>query len=165
MSVLTDYLPDEQTLLMEGPRLGAIVVSAASLGRKSETSEEGFAAALYVLESQGDYLDNTLISSIQYTLEQRASTGGTFADYTKLATAPDAMETSLAKLRQLVELLARKSNPEEAAGYKQWVMAAAVRTSEAGEEDEGFLGFGGVDVNDAEREALAQVAAALGIAE
>jgi len=165
MSVLSDYTPDEQFLLMEGPRLGAVVVAAASLGRKSETANEGFAAADYVLSSRGDFLENTLIGSIQFALEQRAETDAKFADFTELASAPDATDKSLARLRQLADLLARKSEPEEAAGYKQWVMNAAVRTSEAGKEGGGFLGRGAVAVNDAERQALTQVAAALGLAE
>ncbi len=69
MSVLNDYTADEQLLLMEGPRLGAVVVAAASLGRKSETASEGFAAAEYVLDSRGEYLDNRLINSIQFELQ------------------------------------------------------------------------------------------------
>ena len=44
MSLLTDYTAEEQLLLMEGPRLGAVVVSAASPGRSAETASEGFAA-------------------------------------------------------------------------------------------------------------------------
>ena len=58
MTVLNEFAADEQLLLMEGPRLGAVVVSAASLGQKRETASEGFAAADYILNSRGDYLDN-----------------------------------------------------------------------------------------------------------
>lgn len=164
MSVLSDYAPEEQSLLMEGPRLGAVVVAASSLGKERETASEGFAAAEYVLSSRGNYLDNTLIASIQYELEQLAASEQQFANFTDLASVPGAKDSSLAKLRQLADLLAAKSNPTEAAGYKDWIMNTAVRTSEAGEEGGGFLGWGAVPVNDAEKEALSQVAAALGIA-
>lgn len=164
MSVLNDYTPEEQQLLAEGPRLAAIAVSAASLGRKTETAAEGFAVANYVLGSRADYVGNTLVSSILVALEQRAQAGGKFADYSALATAPDAEATSLARLRELADLLARDPDPEEAASYKQWIMNAAVQTSEAGLEGGGFFGRGAVRVNDAERAALAKVADALGIA-
>ena len=164
MSVLNDYTADEQLLLMEGPRLGAVVVAAASLGRKSETASEGFAAAEYVMDSRGNYLDNRLINSIQFELQQRAASGAKFADFVELAGAPGALDSALARLRQLADLLARNADPEEAAGYKQWVINAAVRTSEAGKEGGGFLSRGSVLVNDAEKQALAQVTAALGMA-
>jgi hypothetical protein len=164
MTVLSDYTAEEQRLLMEGPRLGAVAVAAASLGKERETASEGFAAAEYVLSSKGDYLDNTLIGSIQYELQQRSANEEHFANFVDLASVPGAKEDALAKLRQLSDLLAAKSNPAEAAGYKDWIMNTAVRTSEAGEEGGGFLGWGAVPVNDAEKEALSQVAAALGIA-
>jgi hypothetical protein len=162
MSVLSEYSPEEQMLLMEGPRLGAIVVSAASLGRKAETASEGFATAKYVLESRGDYIGNALVSSIQYELEKRAHSDAKFADYVELASAPGAKEAALARLRLLADLLASKVDPDDAAGYKQWVVRSAVLASEAGQEGGGFLGRGAVQVNDAEREALAEVSAALG---
>ncbi len=163
MFVVTDYTPEEQLLLMEGPRLGAIVVSAASLGRKAETASEGYAAAKYVLESRGDYVGNALVSSIQYALEQRAHSEAKFADYVALASAPGAKDAALARLHLLAELLASKVDPDDATGYKQWVVRAAVLASEAGQEGGGFLARGAVQVNDAERAALAEVAAALGV--
>lgn len=162
MSILSAYSPEEQMLLMEGPRLGAIVVSAASLGRKAETASEGYAAAKYVFESRGDYVGNALVSSIQYELEKRAHSDEKFADYVELASAPGAKDAELARLRLLADLLASKVDPDDAAGYKQWVVHAAVLASEAGKEGGGFLGRGAVQVNDAERAALAEVSAALG---
>jgi hypothetical protein len=163
MSVLSDYTAEEQKLLMEGPRLGAVVVSAASLGKERDTASEGFAAAEYVLNSKGDYLDNTLIGSIQYELQQRSAHEERFASFADLASAPGAKEDALAKLGQLSVLLAAKSNPAEAAGYKDWVMNTAARTAQAGEEGGGFLGWGAVLVNDAEKAAIAEVATALGV--
>jgi hypothetical protein len=163
MSLLADYTIDEQRLLMEGPRLAAVVISAASPGRSAETASEGFAAVKYAMSSQGEFLGNTLINSILFELDQLAKSDRKFADYNKLATAPDAKAHSLARLGQLADLLDLKSDPVEAAGYKQWVMGAASVASEAGKEGGNFFGRGAVLVNDAERAALAEVAAALRI--
>ena len=163
MSLLADYTTDEQMLLMEGPRLAAVVISAASPGRSAETVSEGFAAVKYAMSSQGEFLDNTLINSILFGLDQLAKTDHKFADYNKLATAPDAKAHSLARLGQLAHLLDLKSDPAEAAGYKQWVMNAATLASEAGKEGGNFLGWGAVAVNDAETAALAEIAATLRI--
>lgn len=164
MSVLNEFAADEQLLLMEGPRLGAVAVAAASLGRKRETASEGFAAAEYILKSRGDYLDNALVSSILFEIEKRSASGAKFADFSELARAPGAKDAALVRLQQLAELLDNKVDPAEAAGYKQWVINAAVRTSEAGIEDAGFFSRGSIVVNEAETEALAQVSAALGMA-
>jgi hypothetical protein len=161
MSVLTDYTADESRLLMEGTRLGAVVVSAASPGRAAETASEGFAAIQYAMSRSGEFLDNTLIGSIQFELDQLLKSDWKFADYSKLATAPGAKDQALARLGELADLLDRKSTPAEAAGYKTWVMNAAILASEAGQEGGNFLGWGSVTVNDAEKAALAQVAAAL----
>ena len=161
MSVLTDYTAEEGRLLIEGPRLGAVVVSAASPGRAAETASEGFAAIQYAMGRSGEFLDNTLIGSIQFELDQLIRSDRKFADYTKLATAPGAKDQALARLGELADLLDRKSTPAEAAGYKTWVMNAATLASEAGREGGNFLGWGSVIVNDAEKAALAQVAAAL----
>ena len=163
MSLITDYGSEEQLLLMQGPRLGAIVVSAASPGRASETAAEGFAAIKYAMTSEGEFLGNALINSILYQLDQMSKAEFKFADYNKLATAPDAKPDALAKLAQIADLLDARSDAAEAAGYKQWIMNAATAASEGGKEGGNFLGWGAVDVNDAERAALAEIAHALRI--
>jgi hypothetical protein len=161
MSVLTDYTSEEQPLLMQGPRLGAIVVSAASPGRSADTVSEGVAAIQYAMSSRGEFLDNTLIGSILYELDQLAKSDQRFAPYGKLAAAPDAEAQALAQLGRIADLLDRKSNPTEATGYKQWVLNAAMAASQAAKEGGGFLGRGAVTVNDAEKAALAEIAQAL----
>ena len=163
MSLLADYNNEEQILLAQGPRLGAIVISAASPGRSAETAAEGFAAVSYAMSSQGEFLGNTLIASILYYLEQLAKSEYRFKDYSKLAEAPDAEATALVQLGQIADLLDTKSNPEEAAGYKQWVLKAATAAMEAGKEGGNFFGRGAVAVNDAERTALAEIAKTLRI--
>jgi hypothetical protein len=163
MSLLSDYPADEQRLLMEGPRLGAVVVSAASPGRATETVAEGVAAIQYAMIRSEAFLGNTLISSIQYGVEQLAHTDHKFADYAKLATATGAKEQALARLGQIADALDARSDPAEATGYKQWVMNAATLASEAGKEGGNFFGRGAVLVNDAERAALAEIATTLRI--
>ena len=115
------------------------------------------------MSSQGEFLDNTLINSILFGLDQLAKTDHKFSDYNKLATAPDAKPHSLARLGQLADLLDLKSDPAETAGYKRWLMGAATVATEAGKEGGNFFGRGAVLVNDAERAALTEIAAALRI--
>jgi hypothetical protein len=164
MSVLSDYTPDEQRLLMSSLEAAGIAVSAASLGRKRETASEAFAAASYILDSRQEYIGNTLVSSIQLSLEQRSKADEKFPSFIDLAAVPGAEAKALDTLRQVVTLLGEKTTPEEATGFKQWLMNIAVKTSEAGKEGGNFWGRGAVLVNDAERAALDQIAEILGVA-
>ena len=163
MSVFADYSPEEQQVLLRSLQAAAVAISAASLGRKAETASEGFAAASFITERTAAQLDNTLIGSVQFALDERARSGQPFPDYVKVATAPDAGPQALETLHQVAALLATKSTPAEADGYKEWLMEIAARTTEGGKEGGNFFGRGAVLVNDAERAALAAVAEALGV--
>ena len=163
MSVYADYSAEEQQLLLRSLQAAAVAISAASLGRKPEIVSEGFAAASFIMERSADRLDNTLIGSVQFALNERVLSNQPFPDYVKTVMAPDAGPQALATLRQVTALLAEKSTPAEADGFKQWLMTIAALTTEAGKEGGNFLGWGAVLVNDAEKAALAEVATALGV--
>ena len=163
MTVLADYTDEEQELLRSAVRSAAVAVSAASLGRKEETVSEGFAAADLVLKSQPDYVGNTLVTSIVVWLQQQLETDHVFADYLEVASAPGAYDEAIIVLGRAATLVDAKATPEEAAGYKRWLLRIAQTVAEAGKEDQGFLGRGGVKVNDQERSALGSIAATLGL--
>ncbi len=163
MTVLADYTDEEQQLLRAAIASAAIAVSAASPGRKEETVSEGYAAADLILKSQPEYVGNTLVTSIIVQLQADLASGYLFPNYLEMATAPGALQESEARLGQVAQLVDAKAEPDEAAGYKGWLLGIAVAVARAGKEDQGFLGHGGVLVNDAERAALASIAQTLGL--
>ena len=163
MTVLADYTDEEQELLRSAIRSAAVAVSAASPGRKEETVSEGYAAAELVLKSQPDYVGNTLVTSILVWLQAQLETDHVFADYLAVSSEPGALDESMIVLGRAVRLLDEKATPEEAAGSKKWLLDIAVTVAQAGKEDQGFLGRGGVQVNDAERSALGSIATTLGL--
>ena len=163
MTVYADYTADEQRLLTSSLEAAAVMVSAASLGRPEETVSEGFAAASLVLGSRETYVSNTLVGSVILALEEAAKEEGHFPDYVKEAEADGATERSRQTLADVVVLLDAKATAVEAAGYKRWLYQIATAVAEAGKEDQGFLGMGGVQVNDAERAVLDDIAGVLGI--
>lgn len=163
MSVLADYTAEEQSLLLRSLQAAAIAISAASLGRKTETISEGFTAASYIMEEREPYLANPLIGSIQYEIERRAEAGSSFPDYVELATAPGAQQAAFDTLAAAAALLDAKTTPEEAGGFKQWLLNIAAKTTQGGKEGGNFLGWGAVAVNDEERAALQKVATILGV--
>lgn len=163
MTVYSDYTADEQQLLRASLEAAAVAVSAASPGRKEETVSEGVAAATLVLKSGPAYVRNTLVTSVIVALEASVKAEEHFPDYGKIASAPDAGQRSMDTLRAVTGLLDAKATPDEATGYKGWLLRIAQVAAEAGKEDQGFLGMGGVKVNDAERAVLQEIAEVLGI--
>ncbi|MBK8797914.1 MAG: hypothetical protein IPM07_16915 [Anaerolineales bacterium] len=163
MSALADYTSEEQQLLLRSLQATAVLVSAASMGRKTETFSEGFAAANLIMARTEATAGNALITSVQFALEQRAEHGQPFPDYEKVASATGAAEDALATLRAVIALLAVKATPEEALGYRQWLMSIAQATAAAGKEGGNFLGWGAVQINDAEQAALQQLAQVLDV--
>jgi hypothetical protein len=164
MTVFQDLAAEEQATLMAALFAGPVVVSAASPGRKEETASEGFEAAAYVLDSRDRLVGNVLVSSIIVALEQRVRAEQPFPDYLKAVAAPEAAATALDMLRSAAAIVDARATPDDAAGAKRWLLEIAEVAAGAGKEDQGFLGRGGVLVNDRERAALAKVAEALGIA-
>ena len=161
MTVYGDLSTDEQRLLLEALRAASVVISVASPGRREETASE---AAAFILDSRAAQVANPLVSSIILALDQAAKTEGHFPDHHEIVAAPDARARSLQTLHDAAALVDARATPDEAAGYKRWLLDIASVTAGAGKEDQGFLGRGGVYVNDTEQAALGDVAAALGLA-
>jgi hypothetical protein len=59
-----------------------------------------------------------------------------------------------------VSALLDAKGPGDAAAFKSWLQSIAQHTAEAAKEG-GFLGFGGVQVSEAETATLAEIRAAL----
>jgi hypothetical protein len=76
------------------------------------------------------------------------------------AEAADVVPRALQTLRQASAILDAKA-PADAPAFKAWLNAIAANVAEASKEG-GFLGFGGVQVSEAEKATLAEIAAALG---
>jgi hypothetical protein len=157
VSVFADYDPEEQRVLVRAIRAAAVLVSTASPGSGADTVSEGFAAAEHVLDSLEANIGNTLVSSVIMAIRGRLAAEQPFPDYAELATAPDSVDEARAALVAVATLLDTRTTPEEAAGYKDWLIGVARATALGAREDTGFLGRGGVQVNDAERAAVEEV--------
>jgi hypothetical protein len=162
VSVYADYDPDQQQVLVRAISAAAVLVSTASPGPRADTASEGFAAAEYVLDSLEANIGNTLVSSVIMAIRARLAAEQPFPDYTVVATAADAADQARAALVAVAALLDTRATPEEAVGYKDWLVDVARASAQGALEDKGFLGRGGVQVNDSERAALVEVAELLG---
>ncbi len=163
VTIYSDYTAEQQQVLRASLEAAAVAVSAASPGRSEETVSEGFAAAEYILGSQAAHVDSPLITSMLVELEARVKSESAFPDYVAEASKPGARTWALETLRTVVTLLDTTATPDEAAHYKGWLLQIATVTASAGKEDQGFMGRGGVMINDTERAELREIAAILGI--
>ena len=163
MSLFTDYTPDEQQLLLRSLQAAAVAIAAASLGRKTETVSEGVAAASLIMERTATTVSNSLITAVQFELDQRIARGEAFPQFEQVASAPGAAEAALAALRDVAALLAEKAAPDVAQGFKQWLLEIAQRTAAAGKEGGNCWGRGAVSINDAEIAALHEIAKTLDV--
>ncbi len=78
---------------------------------------------------------------------------------------PDTVKAQLkAIIEAAVAILNEKADPDEAASIRQWMYDLAERTAAAAREG-GFLGIGSVRVSEQEKQALAELAEILGVAE
>ena len=92
MTVISDFTPEEQRLILSSLEAPAIIVSAASPGRKEETASEGFAVAEFILASLREHVANPLVTSTIMALQERLEREERFPDFVELASRPGARE-------------------------------------------------------------------------
>lgn len=153
-----DYIDDEWTLLLAAPRAAGGLVIFADLHVTGMLGEFK-ALGLALTDRTADGADNALVQSLIDAVDDY---DGEDVDDDKSEDGDDAKERSLDLLRSAARLVDGKATPEEAAGYRHWILGAALATAEARKES-AFFGIGGERVSDDERVALAEISTALGI--
>ena len=161
MTDRTNFTPDEWKLIMQSPMMAGIAVSAAEPSGLWGTLKESLAAGGALAKATTDANANSLVKAV--------ATGFTSADgkaardgvTEKLAGSQpaDIKVKSIDTLRQVSALIDAKA-PGDAAAFKGWLRQISEHTAEAAAEG-GTLGFGGVQVSDAERATLAEISSAL----
>jgi hypothetical protein len=162
MASKTTFAPEEWKRLLQSPMIAAMAVTAADPSGLWGTLKEGLAASSALAEAKADAGANELIRAVVADFE--TSEGRTVARdglREKFAgSKPAEMKArAIEDLHQVSALLEAKA-PEDAAAFRAWLQAIAERVAEAS-KDGGFLGFGGVQVSDAEKATLADIAGAL----
>jgi hypothetical protein len=161
MATKASFTPAEWTLLLESPMLAGMAVSAGDPSGLFGMLKESIATGSALVHAKTDAA-NPLIKAVAEdfgTSEGR----GVARDGLKAKLAggkPGEIKgKAIAGLREVSALLAAKA-PEDAEAFKAWLGHTSQHVAEAAKEG-GFLGFGGVQVSDAERATLAEIATAL----
>ena len=157
MSTKADYTKEEWDMLVKSPLMAAMAVVAASPSGPIGTLKEMFAVGKGMLEG-AEGTTNPLIGALIADIKAGARPAMPTERPHDLA---QAKAQALATCRDVAALLGKKA-PGDADGFKRWLLGTAQRAAEAAKEG-GFLGIGGVQVSEAEKTALSEVAQALGV--
>jgi hypothetical protein len=151
MTAKSDFTPEEWETVLEGPTAAGLMIAASQRGG---TFRESYSIAKAYTDARRDHGASQLLDDIVGSKPK--------VERPHVHSVDELKQQSLQQLRQGLALVEQKGTPEEADQYKQFVVGLATRVAEA--HREGFLGFSGDRVSDAERQAVSDVADALGVA-
>jgi hypothetical protein len=152
MVTKADFTDEEWARLERAPLVAGMAISLADPGGPIDALKESMAAIEIRAEAamyggRGELVD-AVATSVAEKTQQRQSPLGDFRPRGALAG-----EQILEELRAVNALVTQKATPEEAAGFREWLFAAAKETAEAAKEG-GFLGFKAERVSEGEQRML-----------
>ena len=158
-----DFTLEEWTKLLESLMLAGMAVSAADPNGLWGTIKEALASRSALAASKVDSGSNELVKAVIADFETRQGRSAVQEALRKRVAGAEPVEVvqrSLDTLREVSAILDAKA-PADAAAFKACLRGIGQKVAEASMEG-GFLGFGGVQVSDAEKATLADIAEALG---
>lgn len=158
-----NFNPDEWSKILQSTMLAGIAITAAEPSGLWGALKEAFASSSALAAAKSNTSSSELIKAVVSdfeTKEGRASIQEALRQHLAGAKPTDAVQRSLANLREVSAILDAKA-PQDAAGFKTWLRAISQNVADASSEG-GFLGIGGVKVSEAEKATLAEISKALG---
>jgi hypothetical protein len=162
MASKTTFGAEEWKRLLQSPMMTGMAVTVADPSGLWGMLKEGLAASSALAHAKADAGTNGLIRAVVAdfeTSEGRAVARDGLREKFSGSKPAEIKAKAIEELRQTSALLDAKA-PEDAAAFRAWLQAIAERVAEASKEG-GFLGFGGVQVSDAEKATLAEISSAL----
>jgi len=150
MTAKSDFTPQEWETVLEGPTAAGLMIAASQRGG---TFRESYSIAKAYADARREHGASQLLDDIVGEKPK--------VERPHVHSVDELKQQSLEQLRQGLALVQQKGTPEDADQYKQFVVGLAARVAEA--HREGFLGFTGDRVSDSERQAVSDVADALGV--
>ena len=164
MTTKADFTHEQWQLLVDVPimiGMGVMVAGKSGLG----TMKESFALNQEIIDAVKDHADNELIQAVVNARikNNEKSTAESISDNPYAGKGREGfVDVAIEKCSQLCDLLDEKCTESEALEYKQWSMRIGEKVAMAASEG-GFLGFGGEQVSEEEKLALAKISQALGV--
>jgi hypothetical protein len=146
MTGKADFTEDEWQVVLEGPPSAGMIVVTAQRGG---TFRETIAIAKAYVEARQQHGESELLDEIVSAKPE--------TDHTRYHSVEELKEHGLQHLRDAVALLERKATAAELDDYKRFVLNLADKVATAHREN-------GESVSAAERAAIEEIAASLGVA-
>jgi hypothetical protein len=138
------FTEEEWELIREAPTSAGMIVLTA---QKGGSFRESFAMAKAYTEARQQHAGGELLDAVVSAKPAR--------DHTHYHSPDELKAAGLGHLRDAVALLGQKATAQEVDDYRGFVLTLADRVAHAHRED-------GVEVSDAERQAIEEISAALG---
>jgi hypothetical protein len=164
MANKASFTPDEWTKVLQSVVLSGIAVSAAEPSGLWGTLKEGLATGRALQEAKGDTGTSELVKAVVADLDTTEGQAIARDGLQKklLGSKPgEIKKISVDALREVAAIVDAKA-PADAASFKTWLRGVSKLVADASTEG-GFLGFGGVEVSDAEKATLSEISTALGV--
>ncbi len=162
---------DEWFLLSSTPSMIGAAMSTAAPSGIIGTIKEISASMRSVVAGKSDFPDNVLIQALLEKADNWDEARERMQDYRERArerinaeavkSREDIRALVLEDCRSAAALVTERCTAREAEEYKLWSVNVANGVAEAAKEGS-FLGFGGVQVSEEERQLIADIEAALG---
>ena len=144
MTGKADFTQDEWKLVLEAPPSAGLIVLTAQRGG---TLRETIAIAKAYTEARQEHGESELLDEITAAKPER--------DHTHYHSPAELEQGGLQHLRDVVALLETKATPEEVGDYRRFILTLVDKVASAHREH-------GKSVSDAEQQAIAEIATALG---
>jgi hypothetical protein len=161
MTAKSDFTDEEWATLQRSPMVAGMAITLADPGGPIEVLKETTAVVKFATGSSSEERDDVvgeIAREIRALVEQRKNPVGDFKPRGTLAA-----KEILDELSRAGDIVAAKGTPEEAEAFREWILECAQRAAEAAKEG-GFLGFRAEQVSQGEKDMLAQLRSALGVA-
>jgi hypothetical protein len=159
MTTRADFTNEEWARLERAPVVASMAISLADPGGPIETLKESMAAIKTVAEAAMSSGQSELVEAVAISAAQKRQRGeGPLGDFRPRGAQPG--EQILEEVRAVNALVTAKATPEEAAAFREWLLAAAEEAAEAAKEG-GFLGFNAELVSEGEERMLEKLREAL----
>jgi hypothetical protein len=152
MTTKADFTDEEWARLERAPFVAGLASSLADPGGPIEAVKESMAALKTVTEAAQSGGQSELVDAVAKSVTEKAQKRQSpLRDFKPRGAL--AGEEILEELRAANALVTEKATPEEAAGYREWLLTAAKRAADAAKEG-GFLGFKAERVSEGEQRML-----------
>ena len=165
-SVKSKFSEQEWYEISSMPTLVGAAMAGAGKSGVIGTAKEAMANMKAIMSARNDYPDNEVIAAILEKADSFSDARERAGDYRKKAldsmkehdvkTPEEFNSFMLAHCDKAVALVASNCSEKDAQEYRQWARAVAEKVASAASEG-GFLGFGGEQVSEPERQLLAQI--------